>query len=231
MFRDGEFRSRHCAFRIEVGNEGWNFSANAPTSTLLAMVTGKERLFGDPLRRKLGEVLPRQFRLGLEMEQIPEASNYVTIDPSYRDQMGNYRPVIRYDLPDYVRAGMAAAKEASDQMFGLLGIPPLGSDEHPDEFPYPRDYTAYLPSDAGYLTYADEGYTFFGAGHMAGTHRMGATAASSVVNERQQTWDHDNLYLVGCGNMPTVGTSNPTLTMTALAIWAGENILEDLARS
>jgi hypothetical protein len=28
--------------------------------------------------------------------------------------------------------------------------------------------------------------------------------------------------------MPTVGTSNPTLTMTALAIWAGENITRDL---
>jgi len=28
-------------------------------------------------------------------------------------------------------------------------------------------------------------------------------------------WDHDNLYLVGCGNMPTIGTSNPSLTMTA----------------
>ena len=45
----------------------------------------------------------------------------------------------------------------------------------------------------------------------------------------QRSWDHDNLYLVGCGNMPTVGTSNPTLTMTALALWAGDNIVADLA--
>lgn len=230
MFRDGPFRDRHCAFRIEIGNEGWNFSANAPDSTIMTLVEGRPKLFGKALRAKLGEVLPRQFRIALEMEQIPEASNYVTIDGRYRDQLGNFRPVIRYDIPDYLRAGMAAAKEASDAMYAHLGLEPLGPDDDPDEFPYPRDYTKYLPTDAGYLTYGDTGYTFFGAGHLAGTHRMGTSPRTSVVDPRQRTWDHDNLYLVGCGNLPTVGTSNPTLTMTALAIWAGENVVDDLRR-
>ena len=58
---------------------------------------------------------------------------------------------------------------------------------------------------------------------------MGGSPWTSVTDPRQRSWDHDNLYLVGCGNMPTVGTSNPSLTMTALAIWAGENIAADLA--
>jgi choline dehydrogenase-like flavoprotein len=79
------------------------------------------------------------------------------------------------------------------------------------------------------VTYGDTGYTFQGAGHLAGTHRMGTSPRTSVVDPRQRSWDHDNLYLVGCGNMPTIGTSNPSLTMTALAIWAGENIAADLA--
>ena len=38
MFRDGPFREHTSAFRIEVGNEGWNFAANAPTSTVRTMV-------------------------------------------------------------------------------------------------------------------------------------------------------------------------------------------------
>ena len=71
-------------------------------------------------------------------------------------------------------------------------------------------------------------YEFWGAGHIVGTHRMGSDAASSVVKPSQQTWDHDNLYLVGCGNMPTLGTSNPTLTLTALAFMAAENIIKQL---
>src|SRR4051794_19153616 len=211
MFRDGEFRSRNCAFRIEIGNEGWNFTSNAPTSTVDALL--KRRMFGAELRRTLAEVIPRQFRLALEMEQIPEASNYVTIDNVYRDQLGNFRPVIHYDLPDYVRAGFAMAKQASDAMFELLDVPPLAADESATAFPYPGQYTRYLPTDPGYLTYGDDGYTFQGAGHVAGTHRMGSTATSSVVNVRQRTWDPDNLYLVGCGILPAVGPSSPTLTM------------------
>jgi choline dehydrogenase-like flavoprotein len=228
MFRDGPFRDRSAAFRIEIGNEGWNFSASAPTSTVKAMV--KRGKYGRDLRRAIGEVIPRQFRLALEMEQIPEASNYVTIDGAYRDQLGNHRPVIRYDLPDYVRSGFAMAKEASDAMFQLLGVTPLVPHENRDDFPYPGDYTAYRPTDPGYVTYGGSGYTFQGAGHLAGTHRMGSSRASSVVDFRQRSWDHDNLYLVGCGSMPTIGTSNPTLTMTALAIWAGESVVADLAR-
>jgi choline dehydrogenase-like flavoprotein len=229
MFRDGSFRSRNCAFRIEIGNEAWNFTANAPTSTVDTLVQ-QRGMFGHELRRTLAEVIPRQFRLALEMEQIPEASNYVTIDNAYRDQLGNFRPVIRYDLPDYVRAGFAMAKKASDAMFALLGVPRLADGDGATAFVYPGDYTKYLPTDPGYLTYAGAGYTFQGAGHLAGTHRMGSVPASSVVDSRQRAWEHENLYLVGCGNLPTVGTSNPTLTMTALAVWAGENITDDLGR-
>jgi choline dehydrogenase-like flavoprotein len=59
---------------------------------------------------------------------------------------------------------------------------------------------------------------------------MGKSPHKSVVDQRQRTWDHDNLYLAGCGNMPTLGTSNPTLTMAALAFWAAENIIEDLRK-
>ncbi|MBN97872.1 MAG: hypothetical protein CME16_01305, partial [Gemmatimonadetes bacterium] len=52
---------------------------------------------------------------------------------------------------------------------------------------------------------------------------------TSVVNEYQQTWDHDNLYLVGCGSMPTISTSNPTLTLAALSCKTAEYILRQLA--
>jgi choline dehydrogenase-like flavoprotein len=57
---------------------------------------------------------------------------------------------------------------------------------------------------------------------------MGTRADNSVVDKNQRTWDHKNLYLIGCGNMPTLGTSNPTLTMTALTYQAAESILKQL---
>jgi choline dehydrogenase-like flavoprotein len=71
-------------------------------------------------------------------------------------------------------------------------------------------------------------YKYIGAGHIMGTHRMGDRAEDSVVNDFQQSWDHPNLYVVGCGSMPTVGTSNPTLTATALSIRSAEHLFENL---
>ena len=242
-FRDGPFRKRHSAFRVEIGNWGWSFAAGAPNSTFKTMLKGSEgdskttpplqpvkRLSGRELRQRMSEVLPRQFRMAWEFEQIPEDSNFITIDDNYRDRLGNHRPVIRYDLPEYVKAAMEVARNASRQIFSTLGLEQLYENDtgtpkkNPVGFPSGWDYTHYDSNAPGYVTYRGRGYAYEGAGHVAGTHRMGDKAETSVVNKHQQSWDHSNLFMVGCGNMPTIGTSNPTLTMTALAIQAGENI-------
>jgi choline dehydrogenase-like flavoprotein len=57
---------------------------------------------------------------------------------------------------------------------------------------------------------------------------MGDDPATSVVDSEQRSWDHRNLFVVGAGSMPTVGTSNPTLTLAALACRTAEAILGDL---
>ena len=95
-------------------------------------------------------MVPRQFRLGLEMEQIPEESNYVTIDRAYRDQLGDFRPVIRYDLPDYVRSGIAWQRRRRTPMYARLGVPPLDPEASDrDAFAYPGDYTRTSPPTPG----------------------------------------------------------------------------------
>ena len=57
---------------------------------------------------------------------------------------------------------------------------------------------------------------------------MGFSGGDSVTDKWMRCWDHENLYVVGCGSMPTFGTSNPTLTMSALAFRAAEGIIRDL---
>ena len=59
---------------------------------------------------------------------------------------------------------------------------------------------------------------------------MGEDATCSVVDDRQRSWDHENLFLVGAGSAPTVATSNPTLTLAALALRSADAVLEDLGR-
>ena len=209
-YRDGVFRDQKAAFRLELGNWGWNFAAGSPTSNVMQLVEN-ENLFGAELRRKLYHDVQRQIRIGVLVEQLPQSSNRVTIDPSYRDAMGEYRPVISYDIGDYSRAGLALAHDACMQIYRQAGI---------------KNHTHYNPSDAGYMTYDGKGLTVFGAGHLVGTHRMGTSAdkKGSVTDENMRTWDHSNLWMVGCGSMPTIATSNPTLTMAALAFKAGDAI-------
>ena len=207
-FRDGDFRRRKAAFRLEIGNWGWNFAAGAPNSTI-AQLVDVENLFGVELRRKVYHDVQRQMRIGILVEQLPEATNNVTIDPAYRDAMGEFRPVINYDISDYTLAGIALAVDVCAQIFQRLGV---------------RNHTAYNPADPGYLTHMGKGYTCFGSGHLVGTHRMGDDRKKSVTDSSMRAWDHDNLWLVGAGSMPTIATSNPTLTLAALAFKAAESI-------
>ena len=213
VLRDGPFRSQRAAFRMEIVNWGWDFATFAPYSDVQSAVGHGH--FGKALRKEVADRVSRQFRLGFMFEQLPDPRhNYVYVDDSYLDPLGIPRPRIKYDIDDYVRAGMAAARHLWTQLFAYLGA---------------TDYTQYSPSDAGYLTYQGRPYSYHGAGHIVGTHRMGAEPEDSVVDTYQRCWEHENLYLVGCGSMPTIATSNPSLTMAALALRSIESMRDDLA--
>jgi glucose dehydrogenase len=232
ILRDGAFRSQRAAFRIEIGNEGWNFPINDPYTTTVDFVNGinqsglnateggqPQAVFGSALVSALNTNLTRQFRLGFLVEQSPDSMNCVSL-ATETDHLGLPRPQITYDLSPYTKAGMVAAVQAADSIFQKLGArqftkPPENDD--PSAFEVIIDGT-------------QKRIKFFGSGHIVGTYRMGTSNGNSVVNSEQRSWDHPNLFLVGSGVFPTVATGNPTLTIAALALWAAETILKkDLA--
>jgi choline dehydrogenase-like flavoprotein len=211
ILRDGAFRSQRAAFRMEICNWGWDFAAFAPyTDVQTAVGNGA---FGTALRDQLADRISRQFHLGFLFEQLPDPRNRVYVSDAYCDPLGIPRPRIQYYVDDYTRAGMAAARELWTQLFDYLGT---------------SDSTEYWPSDPGYLTYDGQPYSYHGAGHNVGTHRMGSEPHDSVVDPDQRCWDHQNLYLIGCGSLPTIATSNPSLTMAALALRSVESLCDDL---
>src|SRR5262245_13179460 len=121
--RDGQFRRDRGAFRIEIGNEGWNFPIQDPDTTTVDFVNGlngsglnkgSKPLFGKGLTCALNEKLSRQFRLGFLVEQSPDDTNRVTVPDEvpdeFKDHLGLPRPHITYDLSEYTKRGMAAAK-------------------------------------------------------------------------------------------------------------------------
>jgi choline dehydrogenase-like flavoprotein len=215
VFRDGSFREHSAAFRLDMGNWGWNFSAGAPFTDVTTLV-GK-KVVGTRLRETLGQTVPRQFRFGFQIEQLPSDANRVSVSDTYKDAIGNYRPVITYDVDDYTYRAMLHGIRISTAIFERMGVPP-------DQRFHLE--AAYLPT---FRELDGVGLAFFGAGHLAGSHRMGNRGDGSVVDVNQCCHDHDNLYMVGCGSFPTIATANPTLTAAALAYKAAEAMIQRLA--
>ena len=222
--RDGAFRRNRGAFRIEIGNEGWNFPIGDPDTTTVDFINGinfsglnksKKALFGAALATELNDKLSRQFRLGVLVEQDPDESNAVKLSNAFKDHLGLPRPEIHYDLSDYTKQGIAAAKTTASAIFQALGAEEFTSkpyNDDPSSFQWP-------PGEKSRLKY-------FGSGHIVGTYRMGTASSNSVVNDMQRSWYHDNLYLVGSGTFPTIATANPTLTIAALCLRTAEHILK-----
>lgn len=230
--RDGAFRSERAAFRIEIGNEGWNFAVGDPDTTTMDFINGMNvsqlnppaagesapaALWGSALVNALNNGLSRQFRLGFLVEQSPEATNYVSLSDEL-DPLGLPRPEIHYDLSDYTKKGFVAAKQVADAIFAKMGAT--------------QYTTAPAPNDPTSFEYPVDGqptrFKYFGAGHIVGTYRMGSDPCTSVVDANQRSWDHSNLYLVGSGTFPTVTTANPTLTIAAFSLKTADAILQQL---
>jgi choline dehydrogenase-like flavoprotein len=62
-------------------------------------------------------------------------------------------------------------------------------------------------------------------GHILGTTVMGRDAATSVVDRWMVHHDLRNLVVLGGGAFPTGSPTNPTLTISALALWSARHLL------
>jgi len=211
--RDGDFRKEHAPFRMEIGNEGWNWAMNDPWGSVNSLVAGGE--FGATLRSTLNGLFTRQFRFGSLVEQMPLSTNRIVPSKEYTDNLGIPRPEITYDLDPYTRAGYAAARKVAAQLFAQMGA---------------TDFTSPNMSSASLFFYEDEPYILNGAGHVMGTYRMGNDRTQAVCDANQQSFDHANLFLLGSGVFPSVGTANPTLTIAATTLKAVDNIIKSVLK-
>jgi choline dehydrogenase-like flavoprotein len=228
---DGPFRRDRGAFRVDIGNEGWNFVVGGdPNVTSLDFINGlnrsglnpqpdsalgKEALFGKKLVQKLNEKFTRQFRCGFLIEQTPDLENRVTLSEEHKDGLGLPRPQISYNISDYTRKGFVAAFRMKKLLFGKMGV---------------TEFTAIAKDDPTRFDEEIDGnrvtLNYIGAGHIMGTCRMGDDPKQSVVDKFQRSHDHKNLYLVGSSTFPTGATANPTLTIAALSLRTADHIIK-----
>ena len=196
--RDGAIRKTRSSFRTQISNDGWTWPTGGATT--VAGDLARQGLRGAALRHAVTEQTARHVQLASLTEQLPSTNNRVALDHAERDAYGVPLPRIHYDIGDYARAGLAAAKDVHDAVFAKLSATDV---QHKAEFQ--------------------------GAGHIIGTCRMGEDPAAAVVDGDLRSHVHRNLYVLGSAVFPTSGTANPTLTIAALSLRLAAKVRDELA--
>ncbi len=209
--RDGKFREKHAAMRASIGNWGW---VGEPANSVSELLRNKQ--LGKAFRDQLRDKLTREVKLGVFLEQLPDPNNRVTINSQHTDALGNFLPILTYKYAGYsLEGGIVAIEKLWPTIVDKAGI-----DDR-------TDYSAVPPGFQS-VNYRGKTFSVMGPGHIVGTHRMGKSKQDSVVDKNLKSWAHSNLYVVGAGSMVTIGTSNPTLTLSALSLKAAGSILAEL---
>jgi gluconate 2-dehydrogenase alpha chain len=150
------------------------------------------------------------FSIGASGCNYAHRENFLDLDPTYRDALG--RPLIRmsynfrdndYKLADYVG--------------GVLG----------------RLATAMNPTvmSSPSVKKGDYSVVPYQSTHNTGGTMTGTDPKTSVVNRYLQSWDADNLFVMGASVFPQNASYNPTGVVGALAYWSANAITTQYLKS
>lgn len=157
----------------------------------------KEGVYGAEFDKQLRWRAARQISMKNVLEVLPNPENRITLSDQ-KDPLGIPKPLAHYSIDDYTRRGADRCKE---------------------------DFTKIAKAMGGTgLRYSADG-KFGNNQHITGTLRMGHDPATSVVDAFGRAHDHENLYIVSTGVMPTAATVNSTLTAVALGLRTAHHIL------
>ncbi|MDR3529383.1 MAG: GMC family oxidoreductase [Rhodopila sp.] len=182
-------------------------AATDPFSTIRFLVhwlryrTLAERKFPSVIIRPRANL----FSLDFNAEQVPNPDSRIGLAGT-RDRFGNRRVRIdwRYaaqDVETVARSFDLLRDDLAEQAIGRLTLAP-------DE----ADIEAVVRRDGAY------------GGHHIGTARMGASAASGVVDRDCKVFGVNNLYVAGSAMFPTSSQANPTLTIVATALRLADHL-------
>jgi gluconate 2-dehydrogenase alpha chain len=148
--------------------------------------------------------------VSLSGSNYPNRNNYLSLDPTFKDQLG--RPLVRmtynfvendFKLSEYCAA--IAVKIGKAMNPTIMADPRVRRGDY-DIVPYQST-------------------------HNTGGTIMGADPKSSAVNRYLQSWDADNLFVMGASTFPHQVAYNPTGPVGALTYWAAEAITTKYLKS
>lgn len=139
-----------------------------------------------------------------EGEHMSYAGNFMDLDPTYKDHLGD--PLLRFTLNwrDNERNMAAFGVAKAMEMLHAMGATDTST-------PSPlQNYNA----------------TQYQATHIQGGTIMGKAPDESVLNRWLQHWDVSNLFVLGASSFPQNASGNPTLTILAQTHRTADAIVE-----
>jgi gluconate 2-dehydrogenase alpha chain len=149
------------------------------------------------------------FPLYLHGSNYVHRTNYLDLDPTYKDAIG--RPLVRmtYNFKPNDHRMTAYVMGKAAEIARAANARVIGSPQIRETFN------------------ATQG----GSSHHTGGAIMGADPKSSVVNRYLQAWNASNLFVMGGAVFPQNAGHNPTGTIAALAYWSAKAITSQYIKS
>lgn len=171
-----------------------------------ALVRSTPQLAALAFNRALGRTRPTEFVVIDQMEQEPDATSRVTIEPRVTDRFG--LPLLRLDwrIGESTRRSQHRMHELMDLALRRIGVSSFRS--------------AVLDSPGEQLEVLD-------MKHPSGTTRMSTSPSTGVVDGDCRVHGTPNLFIAGSSIFPTTGHFNPTLTIVALAARLADHLARE----
>ena len=192
---EGIVRAGHFA----VGNSG-----NRPIASFGQFPTGSAKSnWGAEWKKSSLDWRDRISGVGFTGEHLPYRQNFIDLDPTYTDKLGD--PLLRFtlDWTDHEYQQRVFASKIVNQVAKAWGV----------------KYEEAKPDRAKYnvINYQTT--------HIQGGAIMGTSPETSVVNTNLQHWDVPNLWVLGASAFPQNASLNPTLTALAITYRAADALI------
>lgn len=147
--------------------------------------------------------------IGFSGEHLAYKSNYMDLDPTYKDRFGD--PLLRFTI-NWTENERKMAEFITPKAVELARA--MGAKE--------------VSSFPGLKNYDANRYQFT---HIQGGTIMGRSPDDSVVNPYLQHWQIPNLFVLGASTFPQNPSAHPTLTILALTYRTADAIADRYLRS
>ena len=164
--------------------------------------------WGSAWKRALVKHYNHTVSIGVHGSSIAVRSNYLDLDPTYRDAWDLPLLRITFDFPENDIRLSAYLTEKARGIAEAMGGGQVSAS------PRKRPYTAFE----------------YQSTHNTGGAIMGADRKTSVVNPWLQSWDLHNVFVVGASAFPQNASYNPTGPVGALAYRAADAIVNRYLR-